>query len=140
MLIGILIFQLLVNPTITEELLKLPSLMEHYYHHNHHHSHHDEHEHWGNLESHEEMNLMSFLDAHYGATSIDHSEDSHNELPFKNSSNNRIEQQSIHLFVFEQNNFEIQYFAENETKQPLGYASFLTSNYLQNIWQPPKIS
>lgn len=140
MLIGILIFQLLVNPTITEELLKLPSLLEHYYHHNHYHSNGGEHEHSGDLEFHEEMNLMSFFDSHYGATAMEHSENNHDELPFKNSSNNRIEQLSIQLFAFEPNQIEIQCFAENETERPVAYSAFLKSNYLQNIWQPPKLS
>lgn len=129
----------MVSPTVTEELLKLPSLLEHYYHHNHHHSHHSEHEHSGDLESHEEMNLIEFFDAHYGATAMKHAENSHSELPFKNSSNNRVEQH-IQLFVFEPGQIEIQYFSENKAEQPIAYSSFLKSNYLQTIWQPPKIS
>jgi len=137
-LIGILIFQLVVNPSITKELLKLPSLLEHFYHHNHHHSHH--HEHKGDFDSHEQMNLLSFLEVHYGGASIHHSEEDHGELPFKSSPNNRVEQLGIQLFVFEPSKFEVHCFIENKNKQPIAYSSLLNSNYLQSIWQPPKIS
>ena len=86
------------------------------------------------------MNPLSFLEVHYGGASFHHSEEDHGELPFKSSPNNRVEQLGIQLFVFEPSEFEVHCFSENETKQSIAYSSFLKSNYLQNIWQPPKIS
>ena len=138
-MIGILILQLFVHPVVAQELIKLPALLEHFYHHKHHHQQNATHHH--DSKSHEEMGWFSFIENHYGNSAIRHSEDSHNELPFKHSSNTtRVEQLSIQLFIIEPNLIEIHSIYEDEKKQHLIGSSFLKSNYLQTIWQPPKIS
>lgn len=139
LVICILIFQLFVHPVMAQELIKLPALLEHFYHHNHHHQHHANHHH--DSKSNEEMGWMSFIENHYGNSAIKHSEDSHDELPFKHSSDTtRIQQLSIQLFIIEPNLIEIHSICEDEKKQYLICSPFLKSNYLQTIWQPPKIS
>jgi hypothetical protein len=139
-MVCVLIFQFLIPASITKELLKLPSLLKHYSHHNHHHSHDHDHEHTGNFDSHDKMDLASFFKVHYGESAVHHSEKDHDELPFKNAPDKRVEQSTFQLFVIEHKAFDIQQITDNESKQTIAYCSFLKSNYLQSIWQPPKIS
>jgi hypothetical protein len=140
LMVGILIFQFLIPVSIKKELLKLPSLLKHYSHHNHHHSHHHDHEHRGSLDTHDNMNLAVFFKVHYGEAAVRHSEKGHDELPFKNTPDKRTKQSTIQLFVIEPKVFEIRQTTVSESKQTIAYCSFLESNYLQSIWQPPKIS
>jgi hypothetical protein len=139
--IFILIFQLFVHPAMAQELIKLPALLEHFYHHNNHHKHHATHHyHHHDSDSGEEMGWFRFFESHYGNSAIRHWEDSHDQLPFKHSSDNRVEQLTIQLFIIEPNEINIHSVYEGEKKQYLICSSFLKSSYLQSIWQPPKIS
>lgn len=138
-MIGILIFQLFVHPVMAQEIVKLPALLEHFYHHNDHHQ-HTTHHHHHDSKANKETGWISFFEDHYGNSAISHSEESHDKLPFKHSSDHRVEQLTIQLFIIEPNMLEIHSIYENEKKHYLTCSSFLKNNYLQTIWQPPKIS
>jgi hypothetical protein len=110
----------LISLTELSQLVKLPSLVEHYIEHK---------------EKQSDLSLWEFLSMHY--TQNANHDTNHEKLPFK-SHNGCI---NMVVIAFISNNFESisvnAVYTENKTT--IAYSEkFSTSSFLSSIWQPPK--
>ena len=118
------LFIVLTANTAFVQLLRLPTLVHHYF----------EHVEWDN------STLIEFLSVHYAST-INHPDDKHHDhekLPFK-----ALECQAIQVQTFiPQTTFSIAQIIFNtvEIKKPIYNQQNYSNAYLNSIWQPPRFS
>lgn len=118
------LFIFLTANTAFGQLLRLPTLVHHYF----------EHVEWDN------STLIEFLSKHYAST-INHPDDQHHDhekLPFK-----ALDCQAIQVLTFiPQSTFSIAQIIFNtvEIKKPIFNQQNYSNAYLNSIWQPPRFS
>jgi len=118
-----LILICILNPSIKlDELFKIPHLLEHF-------------------KEHPELSFVEYLQEHYNENHAEHKKsDSHDDgcLPFQN--NNCFCQTVLVLNIVIINTISLPEPAQKILKRNQGSSFFVTSEYLSNIWHPPKIS
>jgi hypothetical protein len=118
--LGILFFLSSLLPNFTEQLQKLPSLLNHYAHHQ---------------AEHEVSDFASFLFLHYGDQSAHKSEENHEDLPLFQMSNfaTLLIMQELPVFAF---------IPQDITQVP--HQHFLDQTYsftrIGGIFQPPRLA
>lgn len=114
----------LFSMTEVHQLLKMPSLVEHYFLHKN---------------ANKELTLLSFLEMHYlNGNHMDADSKHDMQLPFKNMQDNHpnVVVTLPTDFVL----FEIEPVLKQDAAIIVSKSQVLESNYLKSIWQPPKIA
>lgn len=120
----ILLYIFLISNTSFGELLRLPTLIHHYFEHS----------------KMDNLNIIEFLNEHY-SNQISHQDDKHHDhenLPFKNVNN-----QTLQLFSITQHSiYSVNHnFIDKENPPKIIFITPPYSNtYLNSIWQPPRFS
>ena len=120
----ILLYIILIGATPLKEFYKIPLLIAHYLEHK--------------VEN-ETINLKAFFKLHYSSgTPMDADCDKDMQLPFKTYDFS----QTITVFVFQKIQNVIHYYSQKvvfNLKNNFSIISKLSSQYLFNFWQPPKL-
>jgi hypothetical protein len=113
----------LISTTELHQLAKLPLLLEHFGEHK---------------EQNNQLTFLEFLTIHYsGETNKDADYEKDMQLPFK--SHDGCVTTFIAAYIAPSlSSFVLKEFSEKITSFPSFEDCFLSSNYLSNIWQPPK--
>lgn len=114
--------QIVTNNAFAEDVLRIPSLVEHYQHHQ-------------EKESHG-LSFLDFITLHYGAGSENYKDIDHHSLPLKHSS----DVGHVHVpSVFTVSESGVGFSNVSiEIKHVHFYTSFIPNNNLESIFQPPK--
>lgn len=116
--------QFLTNNVFVEEVLKLPVLFEHFAHHKH-------------EKEQGDTGFLHFLYDHYVENHDEKPDSHHDNLPFKHSDSCSSHSHTVVAFITTVNSFNYPAYI-NDSDMKIFSESFLNSQFLSSIWQPPK--
>ncbi len=117
-----LLFQILTNNTFVEDIFRVPTLIEHYFHHQ---------------DESPELSLIDFLSIHYSnEASAEDTDSTHHSFPLKHSKDvGHVHTAPVFTLPNLQSGFSI---IPSEVEHHTSYPYFIPNHNLEAIFQPPK--